>query len=111
MRVDKIKDTIQLLAFLIILWLPSVEAYAFNAITKGGYVACTKKEWLEDMFSFSAEKDINSLQSYLDSKKCIIIKEGLLVTIKEFPGLSNIVVFVYRGVIMWAHINALDYGD
>ncbi|AKH39172.1 MULTISPECIES: hypothetical protein [Nitrosomonas] len=115
-RVHKIKDTIQILAFLIILWLllwlPSVEVHAFSAITRGGYVACTKKEWLEDMFRFSAAKDIYSLQSYLDSRKCIILKEGLLVTVKEFPDLNNIVGFTYRReVIMWANIKALDYRD
>lgn len=99
------------LSFFVICLLLSVHAYAFSAVTKDGYVACLKKEWLEDVVSFVSAKDKASFQSYIDSQKCIAIKGGLRVTVTESPGMfGRTAEFVYKGVKLWTIREGLDYG-
>lgn len=87
-------------------------AYALPATTKGGDAACIKKEWLDDLFSFVAAGDKDSFQAYMDSKKCIILKKGLRVTVTESPGMfGGIAGFVFRGYKFWTAREALKYGN
>jgi len=100
------------LIIIIALVLLTSQAYAMPATTKGGGAACIKKEWLNDMFSFVAAGDKASFQAYMNSKKCIILKKGLRVTVTESPGMfGGTAGFVFRGYKFWTARESLEYGD
>ena len=64
--------------------------FVFNASaaeTVGGKYACLTKGWFEDVIKFVAADDMGSLQAYLDSRKCFALKDGVKVTIIEYPGM------------------------
>ena len=100
------------LIFLVVFGLISSQAHAMSATTKGVHTACLKKEWLDDVISFIVAKDMDSFQSYLDSKKCIVLKKGLKVTITEFPGMfGGTAGFVFKGIKLWTVREAFNYGN
>lgn len=97
---------------LIALGLISAQAHALPGISKGGHAACLKKEWLDDVVSFVVAKDMGSFQAYLDTKKCLVLKEGLRVTITESPGMfGSTTGFVFQGIKFWTVREAFDYGN
>lgn len=57
------------------------------AETVGGKYGCLTKGWFEDIIKFVAADDMGSLQAYLDSRKCFALKDGVKVTIIEYPGM------------------------
>ena len=90
----------------------SNHALALSGISKGGYTACLKKEWLQDVISFVAANDKSSFQSYLNTNKCVVLKKGLHVTVTESPGMfGGKAGFVYQGIKMWTVREAFDYGN
>ncbi|WP_430233285.1 hypothetical protein [Nitrosomonas communis] len=110
--ISKIKEKIQILSFFITLLLPSIEVEAFGTVTKGGHFACLKKEWLIDMLRFKESKRASDFQSYLDSKKCIILRKGIKVVISEFPSImDNTVGLIYRRTRAWTTVDALDFSE
>jgi hypothetical protein len=102
----------KLFFLIVLLGLISSQAQAMSGVSKGGHTACLKKEWLDDIISFVVAKDMDSFQAYLDSQKCIVLKEGLRVTITESPGfLGGTTGFVFRGIKLWTVREAFDYGS
>jgi hypothetical protein len=100
------------LILVLIIVLISTQADALSGITKGGHVACLRKEWLNDVISFVVAKDMASFQAYLDSNKCIILKKGLRVTVTESPGMfGGTTGFVAQGIKFWTVREALEYGE
>jgi len=96
----------------IVLGFLSTQAYALSGTTKGGHTACLKKQWLDDVISFVVAKDMDSFQAYLDSKKCIVLKEGLRVTVTDSPGMfGGTAGFVFKGIKLWTVREALEYGN
>jgi hypothetical protein len=92
------------------LMLFSSQIIAMPAVTKGGHVACLKKEWLNDMVSFVVAKDKGSFQAYVDSGKCLILKAGLRVTVTESPGMfGGTAGFVFKGMKFWTVREGLEY--
>ncbi len=86
----------------------SGSAYALSAVTVENYVACLKKEWLDDMTAFAAKNDQTSFQAYLDTNKCLMLKKDLPVTVTQSPGLLGTQTeFVYEGVKFWTVREAL----
>ncbi|SFI76315.1 hypothetical protein [Nitrosomonas sp. Nm34] len=111
-KISKIKDRIQILSFFATLLLPSIEVEAFGIVTKGGHFACLKKEWLIDMLRFKESKRASDFQSYLKSKKCIILRKGIKVVISEFPSImDNTVGLIYRRTRAWTTVEALDFSE
>lgn len=97
---------------LMLFGLLSIHAYALSGTTKGGHVACLTEEWLDDVISFVASDDLDSLQAYLDSNKCVVLKKGLRVTVTEPPSMfGGTAVFVFQGTKLWTIREALEYGD
>lgn len=93
------------------LYLCAIQSHAMSAQSRDGFVACITKEWVEDMVSFARTKDTGSFQAYIDSKKCVIMKEGLKVTVTDSPGiLGRTAGFVYQGIKLWTVRDGLDYG-
>ena len=81
---------------------------AQNHVTVGGYPACFSEQWFDDAIKFLVNKDHASLQAYIDSKKCVILKDGLPVTIVEYPGLfGGVTVAVFQGVRFWTNREAI----
>ncbi len=60
---------------------------AQGAETVGGKFGCLTKGWYEDFIKFAAADDLGSLQAYLDSSKCFELKDGIKVTVIEYPGM------------------------
>src|SRR5690554_300462 len=58
-----------------------------GAETVGGKFGCLTKGWYEDFVKFAGANDLKSLQAYLDTKKCFQLKDGMRVTIIEYPGM------------------------
>lgn len=101
----------KLIVFVIFIIFSS-QAHAISATTNDGHAACFKKEWLDDVVNFIIAKDMGSFQAYLDSKKCIILKKGLRVTVTESPGMfGSKAGFVFNGVKLWTVREGLSYGS
>ncbi len=85
-------------------------AYSMPAITTEGSVACLKEEWIKDMVSFVAAKDTVNFTIYIEQNKCIVMREGLTVTVTDSPGLlGRYTEFVYDGIKFFTYRDALEY--
>ncbi len=94
----------------IFLSLLAGQGYAMSATTKGGYAACVSEEYLDDFVSFAVAKDYGSIQSYLDTQKCIELKQGMRVTVTDSPGMfGGKVGFVINGIKLWTVREGLKY--
>lgn len=83
---------------------------AHAATTKGGYPICFQKEWLEDLMKFLAENDRSSYEAYFDTRKCLMARAGIKLTIIESPGvLGSMTGFIADGVKGWTLREAIDY--
>ncbi len=60
----------------------STTSFASEAVTKDGHPACFKEKWHQDLSSF-AGKDMASFEAYISSRKCIILKQGLIVRVTD----------------------------
>jgi len=90
------------LIFILIFGLITSQVYAFSAVTKGKVPVCLKKEWMNDMLSFLNSGDEDSFMAYQDTKKCIMLKKGLRVTVTDPPGMfDGIAEFVVKGLKFW----------
>lgn len=90
----------------------SFPAFGMSGTTNDGYVACLSEALLDDVTKFVTANDKASLQAYLDSKKCIIIKGGLKVTVTESPGMfGGKTGFVFQGLKLWTYREAINYGE
>lgn len=100
------------LAFLLAVGFIAGHAHAISGVTKGGHAACLSKEWFNDVVSFSVANDKGSFEAYVDSKKCVILKSGLRVTVTESPGMfGGTVGFVYQWIKFWTAREALEYSN
>jgi len=92
--------------------LLSGHAYAMSGTTKSGYAACVSEEYLDDFISFAVAKDYGSIQAYLDTQKCIELKQGLRVTVTDSPGMfGGKTGFVIKGIKLWTVREGLQYGN
>ena len=81
-----------------------------TGITVGGQVACFSKVNLEDMEKFVVAKDKSSFDSYVNLKKCMILKGGDKVTVMEYPGLfGGFTKFAYHGVMLWTRRDGIAF--
>ena len=96
----------------IVLLLISTQSIAFSGVSTGGHTACFKKSWYKEAVSFVVAGDMDSFESYFDTKKCLSLKEGIKVTITESPGIfGGTTGFVFRGVKLWTAREAFEYGN
>ncbi|MGM0984856.1 MAG: hypothetical protein ACQEXG_15775 [Pseudomonadota bacterium] len=95
---------------MVALLLAPMAAHAMPAVTKAGHVACLSEQWYKDMVSFVAAEDMQSFQAYIDMKRCVLVKDGLRVTVTQSPGMfGGTAGFVFRGQRFWTAREALDY--
>ena len=72
--------------------------------------ACLTEEWLDDLTKFIAVDDDSSISAYRKSKKCILLKKGLKVTVIQHPGVfGGKVQFSFRGMKLWTYRRGLVY--
>jgi len=84
-----------------ILLLPG-QAFAIRATTTKDGIACLSKESLQEMQQFVISKDRESFDAYIQSRKCIIMKDGIDVTVIDMPGMfGGITSFIYKGIKFW----------
>lgn len=89
------------LVIIFILVIPSM-AVAMKATTAKDAIACFTKESLQEMQQFSINKDNASFDAYIKTGKCIVMREGLDVTVIESPGMfGGITMFIFNGVKLW----------
>lgn len=92
------------------LMLFSSQLVAMPGVTKGGHVACQKKEWLDDMIKFVVAEDMASFKAYVDSGKCLVLKAGLRVTVTDPPGIfGGTAGFTFQGIKFWTVREGLEY--
>jgi hypothetical protein len=95
------KITVIFASILLLAWLFS-PAQAMQATTADDAVACFTKESIDDMISFVAAQDRASFQAYINTKKCIILRGGQVVTVVDSPGMfGGTAGFVLRGIKLW----------
>ncbi|MFL1405401.1 hypothetical protein ACJO2E_08670 [Marinobacter sp. M1N3S26] len=71
---------------------------ASAAETVGGKIACITKAWYDDFVKFAAADDLESIEVYMEQKRCFQLKDGMTVTIMEYPGmLGGVWEVAYRG--------------
>ncbi len=97
---------------------PSQSKYVFpdkynenqRSVTSGGSTACLSKSLIEDMVKFAAAGDKESFASYIQTKKCIVLKDGIEVTVMEYPGMfGGYTKFAYHGAILWTTDNGIKF--
>jgi len=83
---------------------------AGRVLTRGGQPACLSKTWYEDLVKFTSAKDFKSFEAYISQKRCILLKEGLEVTMMEWPGMfGGSLSFAYNGIKFWAPREAISF--
>lgn len=89
------------LFIVIILFFPT-PAMALKATTVKDAVACFNKESLQEMQQFVVSKDRDSFNAYIRTGKCVILKEGLDVTVIDSPGMfGGTAMFIFQGIKLW----------
>lgn len=87
-------------------------AHAMPATTNKDYVACTSEEYLKDMTAFVAANDRSNFAAYIQQYKCVVLKDGMKVTVIDGPGMfGGRASFIIKGVKLWAPREALNYGQ
>nr|BDD47005.1 hypothetical protein 13 [Piscirickettsiaceae bacterium] len=93
---------------LVFVWLLSVNAYAMKATTVAGHVACLSEQWFDDMALFVNSDDKASFDAYIATQKCIVLKGGMPVTVKDIGGMfDSKSIFIFRGHQLWTYRKAL----
>ena len=83
---------------------------AGQALTVGGNVACQSRSALDDVIKFVAAQDFASFNAYVNSNRCFILKDGLVVTVTTWPGVfGGKAEFAFRGQKFWTVRGGLDY--
>ena len=73
-------------------------ANANGAETVEGKIACLNRELFDDFTKFATAKDMGSIEAYMSSGKCFQLKDGMTVTIIDYPGmLGGVWEVAYRG--------------
>lgn len=84
---------------------------ALPGTTDEGYVACLKRQWLDDMGAFAQAGDRGSFDAYVQQKKCVVMRAGLKVTVTDGPGMfGGQTGFIYKGTKLWTVREAIEYG-
>lgn len=74
-------------------------AAAQAAVTKDGYFACLTEQYLDDVLSFAAAKDLRNIDAYIQQRKCVIMKGDLKVTIVNWG--FTVHQFAFEGIKLW----------
>jgi len=74
--------------------------------TKSGYIACRSSDLLKDVFAFLRTEDRSSLNAYLQSGRCIALKDGVEVTVTDWGFATT--EFVYQGTKYYTPTEALN---
>lgn len=84
--------------FLILMAALFAGANANGAETVEGSIACLSREWFDDFVKFAAAKDMGSIEAYVNARKCFPLKDGMTVTVIEYPGmLGGVWEVAFRG--------------
>ena len=81
----------------------SLQTVAGDLVTEGKYYACLSEQWLEDFTAFAVAKDFVSIQAYLASDKCLVLRPNLPVTVTDDPALLGTrAAFTIQGIQFYA---------
>jgi len=80
------------------------KSYKMNSVTygvrtKGGGIACLSENWYKEATS---RIDLNFLDYYLKSKKCLILKKDMPITLLDTTIFTRRSVFLFQGVKFWS---------
>jgi hypothetical protein len=89
--------------------LLALASFVCNAAQTTGGLACRSEPWFDDMMQFAAQEDFASWQPYFDANKCFSLKQGLPVTVTDWPGMfGGKTGFMVNGVKLWTYREAID---
>ncbi len=72
-------------------------------VTEGKYYACLSEQWLEDFTAFAVAKDFASIEAYLASDKCLVLRPNLPVRVTDDPPLLGTrAAFTIQGIRFYA---------
>ena len=100
----KKKISILVLVFLAI----SVNVWAQSAMTGTHCTFCETRTWMEDMISFGFAGDKISYNAYIQSDKCLIIKNRIRVTVIKMPMFSDVAQVAFKGIKVWVNKHQLS---
>lgn len=74
-----------------------------DMVTEGKYYACLSEQWLEDFTGFAVAKDFASIEAYLASDKCLVLRPNLPVRVTDDPPLPGArAAFTIQGIRFYA---------
>lgn len=83
---------------------------AFSSKTKDGYPACLSEERYDELVKMVANKDERGFNYLIQSKKCVVLKEGLDLSVLDL-GFSKSKVRIYvngTAVDMWMMTKGIE---
>lgn len=98
------------LFIILIFVLLSANANAQAATTKAGYLACINEQYLDDIIQFKRERDRQRGEQYITTKKCVVPKKGLEVTVVD-TSVEGKTQFDYNGFKLWTITDALEISE
>jgi len=95
--------------FLFLSFAIPASTLALRATTVGNNFACFSQSDFDDLVSFAASGDKESINAYVNRKKCFVLKKGLAVTVLKGPGMfGGRAQCAFRGIKFWTFREALD---
>lgn len=77
-------------------------AHALQVETVGDKPACLTKGLLDDLSRAAVSNDLGSVSALLNSGQCFFLKDGVLVTLTEGPGVFGTKAqIMLKGVKVW----------
>lgn len=75
----------------------------------GDHPACRQPHWLEAMLVFAEEGQRDSYERYIDTGRCIRLREGIDIEVRSYygDGRQDRVEFTLRGIPFFAHRDAI----
>ncbi len=81
----------------------SAPASGNEPVTEGKYFACRSTQWLDDFTSYVVHDEMANIQSYLEHKRCLLLKPNLPVTLVADPDpLGPRAEFLIQGIRFYA---------
>ncbi|MDH3689972.1 MAG: hypothetical protein OEU36_10890, partial [Gammaproteobacteria bacterium] len=91
-----------------LLALIQTEAWGASATTGLGFIACREEQWLDDIFEVMANADTKGFDAMLETEKCLVVEENLVVTLTpSYSDNSDTVEYIHDGVHYWTIKEAL----
>lgn len=77
----------------------SLNSVNYGVRTKGGGIACLSEDWYKEV---NSRIDVEFLNYFLKSKKCLILKKDMPITLIDSTIFTRRAIFMFQGVKFWS---------